>query len=162
MPISWNDFKENPGYDKYYRKRAKTHWRLSIDIVDSNAQTNNQLKVNVEAILIRSLSWVRSTNRIDNNLLIHEQLHFDMVEWFARRLRETLSKENFSIENYKKKIKNLYRNSLKELRNKQSDYDFETHGGNSLIEQNQWAKEIIEGIKGLREFSSSSVIITLQ
>ncbi len=116
----------------------------------------------MQAYLIRSLSWIRPVNRTDNNLLIHEQLHFDMVEWYARQLRKAISEENFSINNYKKKAKNLHRRMMGKLQTKQSEYDLETRGGNDMIMQNRWSKQIIEGIKGLDQFTDIPIVITLR
>lgn len=162
QPISWNDFQENPGYDKYYGKRAKTHWRLSMQIIDSATHTTKQIIVKVQAFLIRSLSWVRPVNRTDNNLLIHEQLHFDMVEWYARQLRKAIREESFSFKNYRTKTKSLHRGIMEKLQAKQSAYDLETRGGNNMIVQNHWSKEIIQGIKRLDRFADTTIVITLR
>ena len=71
----------------------------------------------------------------------HEQLHFDITEVYARKLRQELAKTKFS-KNAKAEVKEIYRNILKELNDFQNKYDSETNFSRDTVQQLIWNKKI--------------------
>ncbi|CAI2767896.1 hypothetical protein [Flavobacterium collinsii] len=113
--------------------------------------TNNVLtSYKIESIFIKSRSWT-ITN--DMQLLAHEQLHFDITELYARKIRKAFDslriRKNFNEENYSLIYNSniLKRNDLNKL------YDSQVYGNN--IRQNQWIKRVKNEVLKLNKYESS-------
>ena len=83
-------------------------------------------------------SHIKST---DSLILKHEQLHFDIAEVFARKLREKIknhNKEFFDLESYNKEIDLIYQRYFLY----QERYDRETKHSLNIDKQNEWEEKI--------------------
>lgn len=77
----------------------------------------------------------------DSVVLSHEQLHFDITELFARKMRKKLLQSTFS-DNVKEEVRNIYNTVLKELNAYQELYDWETDFSRKPLAQQRWHKKI--------------------
>ncbi len=82
----------------------------------------------------------------DDVVLSHEQLHFDIAELFARKMRLKLERTSFT-KNVKQEIKKIYQETLKELSDFQELYDWETNFSRNREGQAKWNARIAEALK---------------
>lgn len=72
-------------------------------------------------------------------ILKHEQIHFDIVELFARKIRKELMEyyeKNYNVDiNYSNKI---YDDFVDKFRESEKKYDFKTRNGRNFDKQKEW------------------------
>ncbi len=150
--ISWSknnklecvDFKGN--VPKHTQWAAITTYLI---YVEGTTTTGKLPKYSIEARFNRYLSWMR----VDSNyVLVHEQLHFDIAELFARKMRQLLSELQLKGE---KKMA-IYNSSFTKLNQEcyqmQRDYDKATTHGTNFPKQKEWSVSIAKKIKQLNKF----------
>lgn len=134
--LTWKDFLERPESD-YTSKFAASvstgldfKWDYNID----NARQN--FSYNVKAYLYPASSWVFEHKK-DSMLLAHEQLHYDITELHARKLRKLISGYKLG-RNIRKDLKVIY-NTVESARNKmQNTYDQQTMHSKNKEQQLLW------------------------
>ena len=90
-------------------------------------------------------SWYRP-ELCDSIILSHEQLHFDIAELHARKLRKKLAETQFT-ENIREEIREIYDDMLKRLYIFQNRYDRETNFSRNLQKQLFWNQEIARELR---------------
>ena len=149
--LTWKDFKGSP--DKNIIGSALTTCKIEIQpvnvLVDENGNIKNYKSLKAVALFFPELSWVRKKKV---HLLIHEQLHFDIVELYTRKLNrkfeELKDKKIARFESYL----NAYKSLWAECRKIQQLYDQETDHG-LLVENNQiWVDKIKRELNKLKEY----------
>jgi hypothetical protein len=147
--LSWNDFKGTPDASNPFL--AVTHAGFGYKY---NA---NQDSIHVETSThFKPLSsWVK---RPSEHLLLHEQLHFDIAEYFRRVFVNKLSKSTVAFGTAKQFIPELYAQTLAELRKEQLRYDEETNHSVNKEKQEAWRRKYYEKLKD--SFESRSVHIS--
>ena len=141
--LEWSDFKG---------KFLKTEWAAattasSISYRFSTHEKNGQWFVDFEVgcEFYPKKSWYRP-DMVDSLILSHEQLHFDISELYARKLRKRLAEGQFTS-NIKEEVKDIYQKLLKELYLYQNKYDRETNFSRNREEQIYWNKMIANALK---------------
>ena len=87
--LTWNDFLGKPRFD-YESISALT----SSGIIHYNGCKDGKITFKVQAYFEKNESWVKEEALTDHHL-IHEQIHFDITELAARRLRKSLKERKF-------------------------------------------------------------------
>jgi len=87
--LTWDDFAGEPRFD-YESISALT----SSGIIHYKGCKDDQITFKVQAYFEKDESWVKE-EALTNHHLIHEQIHFDITELAARRLRKSLKKRKF-------------------------------------------------------------------
>jgi len=120
--LSWNDFKAAP--DKNSRFDANTNAGLSFTWGVKNDNGVIELTYTVISYFNPHLSWVKMDPG-NGSLLKHEQLHFDITELHARKLRKKLAEVNpASLTKDPKGVLNrVYLEVEKERKNMQLQFD---------------------------------------
>ena len=103
------------------------------------------LDYEVNAYFYPNESWYRPA-LCDENTLSHEQLHFDISELFARKMRDRLDRTSFSDE-VKTEIRKIYKDILEELKDFQDQYDWETNFSRNREKQMEWNQKIAEALQ---------------
>lgn len=95
------------------------------------------LNYKIENYFFKNESWTITS---ENSVLAHEQLHFDIAELYARKIRKSFDslkiKKNYDIETFKE----IYHSKIKKCDDYQSLYDSEVTG--NTINQKKWNKKI--------------------
>ena len=87
--LTWNDFKGQPDYN------IKTISALSSSgLMHSKGCKNGKIIYEVLSYFEKRESWVKA-EAYTNHHLAHEQIHFDITELYARKLRRALSEQHF-------------------------------------------------------------------
>lgn len=86
-PLQWTDFSGKPDTpDTHFA--AATYAGLELDVVE--VSISGRVSFKVRAVFDCHRSWAHP-DRKDNDVLAHEQLHFDIAEVYARRLERKLN-----------------------------------------------------------------------
>jgi len=144
-----------------FKARPKSNGPLGLSYVGFLYYTNEasgELILNVEAIFVKSKSYiVKNTEYV----LKHEQIHFDIAELHARRLRKRIDEVDFKkIKSVQNEINKLHDKTVKEYGKEQEEYDKDTEHGLNAAKQKVWNEKIQAAIKELDKYSSHTVDIT--
>ena len=141
--LTWSDFKfNNPtGYG------AATANQILIQLIGPN---DSIYAFDVHPIFLCNESWSNDTSKA---LLAHEQIHFDIAELAARRIRRFLSEKIITEANYLE-LYNKIRSMIAFQYETNDRFDKETGHGFLNAQQIRWRKLIDSQLKALEKFSS--------
>lgn len=96
-------------------------------------------------------SW-RIKKKETDNLLRHEQYHFNLSEIFTRKIRKEVieKKAEYASKEFNKIFKKIWKDCEKEQRK----YDKETNHSRVSEEQSRWETEIDKQLQELNDFSN--------
>jgi hypothetical protein len=120
-------------------------------------EENGSLKLIIQAVFFRNTSWLKTDSAYGLN---HEQMHFDICEIYARRLRQKIASKNL-MRNKKlnAELNNLYRQINQDLEKEQDRYDRETEHSIKTERQELWNKKILAELEELKEYSGTEIKI---
>ena len=142
IQLSWQDFKGQP--EKNSRIAAVTASGISYRFSSHERDGYMEVEFEVDTFFYPNQSWYQP-HMCDEIVLSHEQLHFDISELFARKMRKQLENTRFT-KNIKKEIRSIYQAIIKELSAFQDLYDRETDFSRNREAQLRWNKEIREAL----------------
>lgn len=149
--LRWDDFQGKPGED------AAGDAGTSVAIQAKPYIVGKKVKYDVHVLFNKEKSWSRDQSP---QLLAHEQLHFDLAEVFARRIRKKiheLQDQNVNdIKAYNKAIQAL----LEESNEADRQYDMETLHGALDKKQEMWRKKIKAELLELNAYKKTKRVIT--
>lgn len=102
--------------------------------------------VHVHAYFLPKESWVLS-EKMTEALLAHEQLHFDIAELFARKMKMTFAEYELPVKTFidkkaDQRMEKAYHQIFKEMMEMQHLYDEETGHGTDVKAQEEWVSQI--------------------
>jgi hypothetical protein len=113
------------------------------------------LLFNVEALFVKSKSYLADNSPY---ILKHEQLHFDICELYARKLRQKIAETDFKrIRNVNDFIRHTYEKVNAEYTREQVRYDKDTEHGLNPAKQQAWAEDIRKRLAGLNAFRETAL-----
>lgn len=136
--LTWADFKGEVPKDAMASAITASgiSYRYSANLMFNEVN----LDFEVNCYFYPENSWYKP-QLCDSTVLAHEQLHFDITELFARKLRRRLREATFS-DNVKAEVRDIYNKILKQLNAYQERYDWETDFSRKTIAQLRWQKMI--------------------
>ncbi len=140
--LKWSDFRGKVPPDAV--PAATTASGISYKYSANLIHHEVELDFEVNAYFYPEESWYKP-EVCDEFILAHEQLHFDISELFARRMRQRLNQTTFS-ENVKQEVRDIYREILKDLEDLQDRYDWETNFSRNREAQLRWNRQIAEAL----------------
>ncbi len=141
--LSWADFRAIPPVTGNIAATTAS----GISYYFSSMEVNGEMEVDftVRTYFYPDKSWYKP--EICNTVILsHEQLHFDISELFARKMRAELAKTRFT-KNIKAEVKAIYRKINSELADFQSRYDSETDYSRNVAQQQAWNAAIKEALR---------------
>lgn len=155
VKLSWNDFGGQHVPDSLAHHHAVT-W-VTSKWVNYKVYTDS-ITTDLVCYFIVNKSW--KSKNISEELLNHEQRHFDLAEIITRQMRQELS-THISINNdstvyYINYISDKY---TKERRNIMNKYDFETNHGVIREAQKKWDIKIDQMLDELEPYSNPHIVI---
>ncbi|MEZ5002330.1 MAG: DUF922 domain-containing protein [Chitinophagales bacterium] len=144
-PLSWNDF----------IGRTKTF--TSISALTASAIeyayecSDNDVSISVKAIFIPEDSWVKA-DAMNDYVLGHEQLHFDITEVYARKLRKELNTRITTCRDIKN-IESIANSVIKEWKKEQAKYDADSKHSMDKELQALWAKKVRQDLANYKAYS---------
>jgi hypothetical protein len=144
IKLNWDDFKGLPPDSSGFQ----VAW--SFVQIYTNADWKERLpNYRVYVVFKKNKSWSKDTSL---TTLAHEQLHFDIGELYARKMRKAMldlrNKKNDNINDYLNALNKYYTECyhLNDL------YDKETAHGVYTGKQFEWNKKIIKELCAFREY----------
>jgi predicted secreted Zn-dependent protease len=101
------------------------------------------LRIKMNACFDKNTSWVMENQRKDQ-LLSHEQLHFDICELHIRNLKKNIVADVTDPMEYDTRIKELFSKAWDAYMDEQEQYDNETEHGILKDKQLEWEKKVKE------------------
>ena len=141
--LTWEDFKGKipPAADPAATTASGISYKYSANLIHHEVH----LDFEVGAFFYPNESWYKPSV-CDDLVLSHEQLHFDITELFARKMRDKLNRTSFS-DNVKAEIRKIYKDILVELKDYQELYDWETNFSRNKEKQLEWNKKIAAALE---------------
>jgi hypothetical protein len=143
LKLQWSDFKGDPPESK--RIAATTASGISYSYSAKGNRGEYTLDFKVQTHFYPNKSWYHP-ELCDEVVLSHEQLHFDISELFARKLRGRLRDGSFS-ENVKAEVRELFAQVNEELSAFQNRYDLETDYSRNREAQAEWNRRISQMLR---------------
>src|ERR1700744_5250652 len=99
-PVQWTDFKGTVDVAKHFlaTTNSGTAYRWKAHVANGKVQCT----FTTYSFMDRYKSWLRAGHE-DTALLKHERLHFDISEFFARKLLEALNAYTYTLD-FRKEI----------------------------------------------------------
>lgn len=145
--LTWNDFKGQPNYN------SKNISALSSSgIMHSKGCKDGKLIYEVLSYFEKKESWVKA-EAYTNHHLKHEQIHFDITELYARKLREALTKQEFKC-GQEAAFEYFVNTFIKDWHKLQHDYDYTSQHSINREVQAEWFQRIEIELLLLDEYRS--------
>lgn len=145
--LTWDDFKG--------RGPSKTPYvALTSSAIKMNfSGTGNSLNFSIATIFDPKESWKKKG--ADDYVLKHEQVHFDITEYYARLLRKELQETKFKKrETLSSEVQKIYAALYKDCGKFQDLYDKETDHSKKKEEQFRWNDKVAELLNSMNSFTT--------
>ena len=132
--LSWDDFQAQPPANG--NVAATTASGISYYFSSREIDGTMHVDFTVRTYFYPEKSWY--IPEICNEVILsHEQLHFDIAELFARKMRRQLEDTEFTRD-IKAEVREIYKQINLELREFQNRYDQETDFSRNVAQQKAW------------------------
>jgi hypothetical protein len=149
-PLTKEDFK--------VKKSSKAAASTSSGLFLHSEDKEGTLMFYVEAIFSKSKSFFMKEESLYT--LKHEQLHFDITELHARKLRQKIIQRDFKkTSKVRETIQKMYDKAFEDCQREQSNYDRDTEHGINAAKQQVWSEKITQQLLELEAFSSTEIDI---
>lgn len=129
----------------------------SIGIFMYAGESGGELIFNIEALFIKSKSYI---TKYSDYVLKHEQIHFDICELYARKLRQKFTETNFAkVKSLENETTKMYTKISSELFKEEEKYDKDTEHGLNSAKQKLWDADIKARLLALEAYSQSAINI---
>jgi hypothetical protein len=142
--LVWEDFKGNAD-TSMINITALTSYK--IEITDLYLEKDVP-KYKVSCYFIKSKSWTYAN---DKQTLVHEQLHFDIAEIFARKIRKAFDSLNIKKCNDINKYEEIYYHLGKVCDSYQDKYDNSVYFND--IQQKKWEKKVTAELEKSKKYT---------
>ena len=143
--LTWADFEGEPRFD-YESISALT----SSGIVHYKGCKDGQIIYKVRAYFEKKESWVKA-EALTKHHLTHEQLHFDITELYARKLRKALSTRQF-VCGQEAEFEAFVAAQLEGWEHEQKAFDLLTRHSMDKEKQKDWYYKVAMELSLLKEF----------
>ncbi|MEQ8304631.1 MAG: DUF922 domain-containing protein [Cyclobacteriaceae bacterium] len=154
--LTWVDFQEKAPTQDPHAARSRVEVRYESQVDKHGAMT-----MDIESIFIRELSWVKPQNKNDQ-LLHHEQYHFNITEVWARKLRKEIIGKRWNKKTLEKDFGTLFKKIMNALDKEQSAYDNQTNHSKAETIQAEWESKIDNELRVYEAFASTSVSFSFE
>ncbi|MEO5776395.1 MAG: hypothetical protein ABIQ27_05795 [Flavobacterium sp.] len=143
--LTWDDFKGSPDNPKVYVK-ANT----ASGIYAKQIRVAGKVKIRkykIQSYFMKNNSW---TKVHDEKVLKHEQLHFDITELYARKLRKSFDSLNTKGVTDKIVYEKIYNSNFTKANEYQDVYDGEVYFNE--IKQQEWIDKIASEFQNFKMY----------
>lgn len=150
-PLTWADFKGKRTED------AAGDAGTVVQIKAKPYMVKDEVKYDVSAVFLKNKSWADAQTK---ELLAHEQLHFDLAELYARKIRKAVVELSASGERDVKVFNLAIQKLLRESNELDLQYDLETLHGAMQKKQAEWSKNVKSELKSLQQFKKHRQVVS--
>ncbi len=133
--LTWDDFAGKPNY-AYKDISALT----TSGIIHYMGCEDGKITYRLRSYFDKSQSWVKKEAYTDHHLR-HEQVHFDITELYARKLRKELSEREF-VCGQEKEFETFIDNFMVQWQSEQMNYDWHSQHSMKPAKQKIWRHRI--------------------
>lgn len=146
-------------FDDFHAKIPKGYAGCAATfILLTPIEQSGNIVFSIQAIFMKSKSACTKTS---DYMLKHEQLHFDICELYARKLRQQLTETDFKkVKNIQTEIQKMYNKVSAECGKAEQKYDDDTNHGENPAKQKVWADDIAQQLAALDKYSDINVDVT--
>jgi hypothetical protein len=137
--LSWSDFKGKIPTSS--RAAATTASGITYRYSANGNRDDFEVNFKIDTHFYPNKSWY-NPELCDAVILGHEQLHFDISEIYARKLKKRLNESSFNRSNVRAKVRKIYNQINNELNDFQNKYDRETNFSRNREQQLIWNEKI--------------------
>lgn len=147
-PLEWADFQGVP--EQTGNTAALTTSGFGYRMSMGYTGTRGTIKIFVYCYFDKMKSWVKP-DKMNDYVLNHEQMHFDISYLAANRFMQSLKKINFTRENLSSQLQEAYDASSHWMEEQQHAYDRQTRNGISKSDQESWSKLITRQLRAIKD-----------
>ena len=147
--LNWDSFKGPVPVNTPYAASVNTG--VSLQWSYSTGDGKIDLDYDVEAYAQPNFSWVVEKEK-DEELLAHEQLHFDITEIHARMLRKRIAEYEFG-RNIRKPMQRMLGEIKFEREKMQNEYDQQTAHSKNTEQQKIWEKKVASLLEKYQDYA---------
>jgi hypothetical protein len=148
-PLDWSLFEGEPNLASPFH--AETNSGISHSYSVKQSEKEIAFDFEVYTFFIPAHSWVKEGERSEY-LLGHEQLHFDITELHARKLRKALQEYKIG-KAYKRELQNIYKKIQSQSHQMQQKYDAETGHSLNREAEMEWRQFVKSELGKFKEYS---------
>lgn len=115
---------------------------------------NDTIYFTVYAFLDKEKSWKKKHIK-SVELLEHEQIHFNIAELYARKIRKELFEFEFPKRHLTDTVKNIYNRNIEEYKKAQKAFDAYTQSGLISKKQTDFMQKLKFQLQELQHFSET-------
>ncbi|WP_297763541.1 DUF922 domain-containing protein [uncultured Muriicola sp.] len=141
--LRWSDFKAQPQENSPVAAITASGIAYRFSAMENRGRM--EVDCTIDSFFFPESSWYKRETANDI-ILSHEQLHFDISELFARKMRERVESYSFSS-NVKAEMNGIYEQIIREMRTFQKRYDEETNFSREVEKQLEWNRKISSELK---------------
>lgn len=154
-PLEWSDFRGKARRMGDFKAMTNSGLDFSYEWSGSSAEV--RLTLNAFAYFDPQKSW-RLKKETDVYMLAHEQLHFDITEWAARKLRKAFQEYPFT-DDFEREADQLFKEMSRWQDEIQRQYDRETDHSLRLEAQTRWNKRVAKALSSLEAYAEPAAVI---
>jgi FtsZ-binding cell division protein ZapB len=126
-----------------------------------NQTSQSTVAIEVYSIMDKSKSWVDGNKKSDYTLS-HEQYHFNITEYWSRKLKKDISAGRFTTRNIKEKIAAIRKEDFMLMNDMQTEYDKDSKHSEIESEQRKWQKKVDALLKSVEDYSADAITVSLK
>ena len=151
--LQWHDFQGQPAED------ARGDAGAVVQIKAKPFLVRKEVKYDVVALFNRNKSWARDRSP---SLLAHEQLHFDIAELYARKIRRKIDELAGKGVNDTKTYNGAIKELLLESNEIDQQFDLETLHGALFRKQGEWSARVRQELAELKRYKKETRVIRVK
>jgi hypothetical protein len=144
-PLQWADFQGTAEPIPIFG--ARTFTSLKYKLQDNDTGCN----VKVLCVFLKKVSW-QQPQHATSYALRHEQVHFDISELFARKLRQAYSYYHYNKETVQEDVADIFMTICAEKTAFNRQYDEETCHSLNKDKQREWRDKVTAMLDELKEY----------
>ncbi len=151
--LTWDDFRGPIPADADHITAAATYCGIGFETNSVSSRSDN-LRVRVYNTFYTNHSWGRP-EEMNDNVLAHEQGHYDLCELYTRKQRQRLATVKVDAANLKPVLRTVYGKVQEEYKARQAAYEDDTQHGVDLAQQKRWQKIIERELAATEQWGST-------
>ncbi len=146
--LKWSDFQNRAARNPNDNTAAYAYCGIQYEVVKST-NPKKPVSIKVYSVFDVQKSWKRSAE-LPDEILNHEQIHFDISELYARKLRKVIRDKIRTSGDYDQYFKTEYQKLYNEYMALQDKYDKETNHGQNAEKQAYYNQFIATSLNNLK------------
>lgn len=151
--LQWSDFKGSPNMQSDAAATTASGITFGYRMSETDGEVT-KFKAEVTAHFYPDKSWYKA-NEVNLHILEHEQLHFDITELHARKLRKQISELKVS-NTVNVALEGVHKAILEELGTMQNAYDAACDYSRNKEQQQLWKETISNQLEALKAFAKTN------